>query len=430
MGCGNLLGALIVNGGTVDVGNTATGQLTAVASLTVNTGGTLNIDDTTHSASNRVPAAVPINLTGGTLTFTGTTTAATPTTESIGNITLQSGFSTINLNEGTGGVLTINAGALNRSTGAVANVVAGGGGVLNTGDILTFSTAPTLSASNILPYVTTNSNQFASLIGSNLIANTTFATTLAGATSTTNVVLSANDFVPAGGVTVGSLIFLGAGPYTVAGASTLTVGSAGAANIGAVLISGNTAAAPDTISAPVASGSTETILETAAAASTAVYDGVISGSTITVAGGGTTLLNNADINPGLTLDSGILSIGNPTALGTGTLTLVGGTIQAGIATTVSNPVTLSSTLSNVTIGGSTPLTFSGTTTVTGVNNLNVTNTGGTTISGQITGAGSLGLSAANTGVLALTNTNNYSGGTTLSGGSLCSAQTAPWVRAR
>ena len=66
----NFSGPVVVNSGTLDV-NGAAGALTAASSLTVNTGGTLTADDSTHSATNRLPATAPVFLAGGTLTFVG-----------------------------------------------------------------------------------------------------------------------------------------------------------------------------------------------------------------------------------------------------------------------------------------------------------------------------------------------------------------------
>ena len=121
------------------------------------------------------------------------------------------------------------AGTLSRSTGGVVNVVAGGGGgTLGTTDVFTLSANPGLSASNIFPYITTNGNNF----GTTVSATTPFIITpngvtspnLTGATAATNVVETASDFVPTGGVTVGSLIISGAGPFTIVGNNTLTLG--------------------------------------------------------------------------------------------------------------------------------------------------------------------------------------------------------------
>src|SRR5207253_6646239 len=94
---------------------------------------------------------------------------------------------------------------------------------------LTFTTAPTLT-NNILPYATVAGADFAvnnqgGQTGLSAPASGFYATTLVGASSTSNVKLTANDFVASGGQTVNSLIISGNG-LAVAGApsSTLTIG--------------------------------------------------------------------------------------------------------------------------------------------------------------------------------------------------------------
>src|SRR5207248_8905913 len=133
----------------------------------------------------------------------------------------------------------------------------------------------------------------------------------------------------------------------------------------------------DAINVPLNLGSTGTTTVIANAGAVAVFNRVISGSSLTVAGGGTTLLNGADTYTGATtLESGTLSIGNPTGLGTGGLTLLNGTVQASILTTVTNAVNLSNTGGTngvVTLGGSAPLTFSGAVNLSGANTLTLSN---------------------------------------------------------
>ncbi len=422
-------GGVAVSGGTLKV--TGTGALTSVSTYTVNPGGTLLIDDTTQSG--RLNSNANLNLDGGTFTLNGTSTANNSISESINVIAVQSGFSTVNMNLSAGSTtLTLNASSLSRSPAssglplATVNFVAGGGGALGSGnDDILFSTAPTLT-NNILPYATVGGSIFASYgldgqTGLSALQSTDslYFTSLAAAAGNpnANVVESASDFAPVGGQTVNSLIITGIN--LTLGGGPLTVGAGISGNPGAVLVTGGS----DTITASLAVGQ-EGILNTNAAA-TAVYDGVISGSALTLAGGGTVQLNAADTySAGTTLDSGTLSIGNPTGLGTGKVYLITGTVQAGIATTVTNPVILNNGQGNVavTFGGNTPLTFSGTTTLSGVTPITVTNTGGTIFSGQVTGGGGLTVTAASTGTLVLSNnSNNYGGptaGTTLLGGTL------------
>src|SRR5262249_24727203 len=152
-------------------------------------------------------------------------------------------------------------------------------------------------------------------------------------TNTSNVKLTGNDVVPSGGVTVNSLLIQGSG-LTVTGTSTLTVSGSGA-SFAPILVSGGS----NSINAPVALGVQG--ISIVNAGGTANFNGRISGSVaLNVAGDGATVLNNADgYTGGTLLESGTLTIGNPTGLGTGTLTLIRGTLQSSIATTVTNAVT-------------------------------------------------------------------------------------------
>ena len=81
---------------------------------------------------------------------------------------------------------------------------------------------------NILPYALVNSSNFATTGGTGIIANATFATTLAGATSTTNVILTdaAANTTLAANTSVGSLILIGNVVLTINPGFTLTLGNA------------------------------------------------------------------------------------------------------------------------------------------------------------------------------------------------------------
>src|SRR5262249_35968391 len=108
------------------------------------------------------------------------------------------------------------------------------------------------------------------------------------------------------------------------------------------------------------------------------------------------------------------------------LNLVNGTIQAGIAVTVANSVNLFNAGGpggTVTLGGNTPLTFSGAVSLGGSNTLTLSNPAGTTFAGTLGGFGTLTLvgGAANgTLVLAGDNTsyNGFGTGITLQSGNL------------
>ena len=148
-------GRLSVTGATVDV-STAAGALPTTTVLTVNTGGTLKIDETAGTGVAELGASPTLNLDGGTFTLIGSNVATTATSETIGAINVQSGFSTVNLNEGTGGNLTLTAASLNPTSGAAVNFNATVGTLGTVGDNLTFGTTPA-TVNSIIPYATVTS---------------------------------------------------------------------------------------------------------------------------------------------------------------------------------------------------------------------------------------------------------------------------------
>ena len=99
---------------------------------------------------------------------------------------------------------------------------------------------------------------------------------------------------------------------------------------------------------------------------------------------GTGTLNLAANNlhtGGLLLNNGVLIVSNNGAAGTGTLSLNGGTIQAGVAPkTLGNALTLGG---NFSVSGAFDLNFSGAATLTGNRTITASNTGITTFSGAI-----------------------------------------------
>jgi autotransporter-associated beta strand protein len=155
------------------------------------------------------------------------------------------------------------------------------------------------------------------------------------------------------------------------------------------------------------------------------YDYIISGggsiggaTALTKAGIGKLTLSTANAyTGGTTLSGGTLVINNATALGSGTLTISGGTIDSIADTTLNLNGSAQAWngdftfLGNAKLNlGSGPVTLSATRSVT-VNGSTLT------VGGVISGS-SFGLTKAGTGTLALTNASTYSGATTVSAGKL------------
>src|SRR5262249_51013104 len=149
-------------------------------------------------------------------------------TETLGALTLGAGNSTIAAANGAGQTAALTFASLARNAGATANfanaVGATTGAALGSAsNQVLFTAAPTLAAGvNILPYALVGGSNFATYGAGGVAANSNFVTTLAGATSTTNVVLTDAGAV-AGVANVGSLILAGNTTLNNAG-NTMTFG--------------------------------------------------------------------------------------------------------------------------------------------------------------------------------------------------------------
>src|SRR5262249_54569227 len=134
----------------------ASGALSAITGITVNAGGTLTLDNTTANNTNRIVAAAPITLNGGTFNFLGSSTAgARPT--STRAPTLGGGNSPVNVTGGSGQNAALTFGSLTRNAGATVNFTAGSGQTLSTAsNQILFTTAPTLAGSIIKGATTTD----------------------------------------------------------------------------------------------------------------------------------------------------------------------------------------------------------------------------------------------------------------------------------
>ncbi len=144
------------------------------------------------------------------------------------------------------------------------------------------------------------------------------------------------------------------------------------------------------------------ILTLSPTGTTTTYSGtILSGGTngaiaLALNGNGTQVLAGANTySGGTTLSAGTLNFGNTAALGSGAVTFAGNaTLQAGVGGTLANNLAINSNCTG-----------------TLDTQANVV-----TLSGAITGSGAL--AKVGNGVLALSSSNGYSGGTTLSAGTL------------
>src|SRR5579883_2181126 len=382
------------------------GSLSGLNSLTSSGAGTLIL-----SASN---------------TYTGSTTLSAGTLEA-NNATNPFGTGTLNLNGGT--LSAINqATTLGNSSFAVGSndaVTIGGN------ENITFSNSGSLGSGSTLTITNTGTTTFNGLSGSGALTENASGSTvsIAGSNSgyagtltfTKGTLQIANDNTDPLGT--GTLIFNGGtlsasvaatsnpvvnaytlqgSDTTIGGSNSLTLSGNGTLNSGYNIIITNTG--------------TTTLSGNLSGAGGLDLNGS-SSSTLVISGA-----DNSALTGNTLLFAGMLQIGTATnALGKGgTLAFFGtGTdiLQANVAATLANPLEIGNSKTAV-IGGSNNITLSGTARFdnsAGV--LEFTNTGATTLSGVIGGGGSV-LENASGGTVTLSGANTYTGGTTLTAGTL------------
>jgi len=399
---------------------TLSGINTYTGTTTVN-GGTLNLDfsgaTTPSTATNIIKSGNALTLGGGALVIKGGGSGAS-NSQTLGTLTInQNTSSTISLTQNSATSLSLVLGGITHNGQSSMDITLPTAGSVTT----TLAQAPSnnvLVDSNGAAWATANGGAtwLQKATGSSpfaLTALSSYATGNGNYTSTNNVDVTNGDSVS--GVTVNTLRFNSANStLTLAGTNTISTGGllitssgTGASITGGTLIGAANATAGLYIHDYGTANIGSVIANNAA------------NSNLTIVGTGTTTLSGANTYSGATsINAGTTKLGvsqNGTtsgAFGTGSTALTvakGATLDlnansvtvgtlAGDTTTTGGTITSSTSgAASITVGGSTNTTFAG-----------VIQNGSGTVSLTKGGTGNLTLAAANT----------YSGGTTVSGGTL------------
>ncbi|WP_221029599.1 autotransporter-associated beta strand repeat-containing protein [Actomonas aquatica] len=408
-------GGTTVSGGTLAISSDAklgasSGALAVTNGATLNTGGDFRTNRAVTidgSGSNLYNNGELIIGNGGT----GSLTLTDGGSASAYNLTLAFGGGTGSVNIGDGSSVTVgNATSLGSAT---SNITLGNGGTLTT---------TTLGGTGTFDFA-----------GGTLVAAGEFTSGLSG-TLTNASTVNTN-----GHATTLSGNLSGTGALTKSGSGTLTLSGTNTYS-GGTTVSGGTLA----ISSDAKLGASSGALAVTNGATLNTGGDFRTNRAVTIDGSGSNLYNNGELIIG-NGGTGSLTLTDGATASTYNLTLAfgGGTgsvnIGDGSSVTVGNTTSLGSATSNITLGNGGTLTtanlggtgtfdFAGGTLVAGgaftsgmsgsVTNASTVNTNGhaTTLSGNLSGTGSL--TKSGTGTLTLTGSNSYSGGTTVSAGTL------------
>ncbi|TCO93623.1 autotransporter-associated beta strand protein, partial [Chthoniobacter flavus] len=377
--------------------------------ITVSQGSVLSVDDTAATTSRF--SGRPLTLEAGVFNYK---VSATSSTEVMGALALNSGGSTINIDDSLGGnnTLTFASFTSGGGAGSALNVTGTFGTASNK---ITFTTAPTLSpaTTGILARVTTNGNEFATYNASTGLTpfagyssatdiSTTAATdTYKATTSTANTVPTSqtlNALTLNGGLSVDSVD--GVVPTTLTLTSGAVLNQAGNNSLDVQV---------------VALGATEGLIHVANGTTLSVSSGFSGTGGMTKALPGSLVLTQQQyVSGNTTVEGGTMQLAggtNTLLFNNGLVVNNGGTLDLnGTAQYVGNLASQSAG-AGVGAGGGIITTTGGSATL-------VTNSAAsTTFGGQITGAVSL-IKAGTAGTLTLVNSSSYTGPTIVTGGTL------------
>ncbi|MDO9105950.1 MAG: autotransporter-associated beta strand repeat-containing protein [Methylovulum sp.] len=394
-GSGTLTLSSTSNEAGLTSGVTVSGGTLAVAVDDALVGGTVTLDGGTLSLAQitinqTFDNAITVGSSDGTVAFSaGNATLSGQITAASGrNLTIATSVNSYVLSLSNAGNSATFAGNLTVDSGTVDVKTAGN---LNTGSI-------TLNAGTKLQFTGTNPTTFNLANTLTLTGNATISTNSGNSVTFSGQVSGNYALTKSAG---GTLTLSGTNSYgatTVLG-GTLSVAADSNLGSGAVTLNGGTLEATGsgiTIDNAIALGNSD---GTVSNANALTLSGVISGAggaDLTKSGAGTLTLSGTNTYAGATtVSAGTLSVAADSNLGTGTVTLNGGTLEAtGSGITIDNAIALGSS--------------DGT----------VSNANALTLSGVISGASGADLAKSGAGTLTLSGTHTYAGATTVSAGTL------------
>lgn len=415
----NFTGVTTINRGTVLLD--ATGAI-PVSTISVNSGGTLTLDNSTISILNRISDTLALTMRGGNFNFIGN--ASVQASELAGALTLSEGYNVTTVTPGAGGSTTMTFASLARTAGAsalfrgtslgstpAANVstlmftaaptLTGAAGAANTATISVikgaFGDNSTIgNGTDMVTYNIGNTN------GLRLLNSAGFAGEYSATlTTNTNVKLTAN--TAASSVSINSLVLNGFDITNPGGATTLTISSASLSGNILINSSNNIAGANTTLGITT----TELIILATANSTISAIIGTATTGSLTLSGSGTVTINSVNPFTGLTsINGATLTYGTNNVLSSGGVTVNGGTLNInGSTDTVGAVILQHGTIT----GGAGVLSGTSYSFREG------------TVSAIINGSGVVTIIATNTAldnVVTMTRDNTYTGVTTITSGIL------------
>jgi autotransporter-associated beta strand protein len=299
----NFTGATNINYGEVVL--SGSGAMPLSTTMTISSGGTLTLDNTSSSTVvDRIADSLALTMNGGNFKFIGSSSINTDETAGVltAGIATQSGNNTVTVVPGSGGSTTMQFASLTRTAGAsilFRGTSFGSDPALNVSTLL-FKTAPTLT-------------------GSSGAANSTTISIIAGAFGDDSVSGTGTDMVTYGVGNSNGLRLLNGAGFSGEYASSLT------SNANVKLTSSTTAATSSinslilSSSASIANaGTSQTITLASGNIINLVSSNTIAGSNTTIAGGSVEINILNPVN--LDISSLITTTGGLTKSGAGTLT--------------------------------------------------------------------------------------------------------------